>query len=37
MATLSGGSTLSTVDSILKEYYLGPVQEQLNKIGRAHV
>lgn len=30
MATLSGGSTLSTVDSILKEYYLGPVQEQLN-------
>jgi hypothetical protein len=24
------GGTLTTVDSILKEYYLGPVQEQLN-------
>ena len=24
------GGTLTTVDAILKEYYLGPVQEQLN-------
>ena len=24
------GADLSTVSSILKEYYLGPVQEQLN-------
>ena len=24
------GGTLTTVDNILKEYYLGPVQEQLN-------
>jgi hypothetical protein len=33
MATLPNGSALSTtggVDAILKEYYLGPVQEQLN-------
>ena len=33
MATLTNGSALSTtggVDAILKEYYLGPVQEQLN-------
>lgn len=30
MATLTNGGSLSTVNSILKEYYLGPVAEQLN-------
>ena len=30
MATLTNGGTLTTVNSILKEYYLGPVAEQLN-------